>query len=1689
MTDKSRIIKQSSFMTEIRTTGTPIEDSSEPVIPVEMETPRPYQAEIFRKAKESNVIAVLDTGTGKTLISLLLLKHMASLEPSPSKKVSAFLVPTIPLVSQQATYITTHSNLKVGQYRGGNNNLSWTSEEWQAEMLDTDVFVMTPYILLNAMDHGSISMKNVNLIVFDECHHARSSHPYNLLMKTHYSMCLEQDRPKIFGMTASPCISKESARSSILHIENNLKCKAVTSSSYEQLLEYVSRPSERIVYYTPGDFFSPPKLYLTIIQKYPKLMAFLEREIGDAMSFCDVLGPWAADRALEYSILDLEKFMKKCLKKLTLKPIESLESDLVVHQVLPTAKNFEEFIETMTPPNEPIDTTSQEQDMNFSVPLPSISQEEKSPNSNKVVVDDQSNMLKRNHDQIDDVDFEDIGMVFKQETRMFNELESLSQDELNQYLDFCDELQRSPEWGGKSNILMSSDIGSKVNALVNILMEYENEEDFFCGIVFCQQRVMARVLQRLIAFHPKLDFIKSACLLGHGTRSKGTMYKQSSTMSVINQRAIVNNFRTGKLNLLIATNVAEEGLDIKPCNCVIRFDMMEMNLINYIQSRGRARHKSSQFIVLAQQGDDQPENLLKYLKFTENKMRDTLYNDDLDDKRADFKENDIKPAEIYRIKKTEAMATLYNAMSLLYQYCSVLPRSAYYTPIPEFLLAKGPSGYACQLHMPRNIRADCSKLRGPICSSAANAKREVAFRMIKLLHSCGELDDDLKPAHLFTKDPITGEIKRKIGIQNLSKNRKVRSHTTGIPSAFEGSWEVDTTVYLNIVHLCTNDDAADDTPDDATGGRFLAVGFLSFSKPSQRAVSVFPFKIGGIPHTVKVFTLKKKLKLEEDLIAKFKNYHFEFFSSILRSTMSVDYPWSTLCVPLIVDEADSVSFSRTTDPLEIIDFVALDFCSSVDRSDVSFIADETLSWNEVRDYVLYDEYRYGRNFVMLEIKRDQTPLTDISMDNAKFKNVNDIYKYRFNYPHELNPDQVLVYAEPLGYPYHYKKSHVNFQKVMLVPQVVTMCPIKRPHVLEARIFPILLRTITHRLLVSDILKNVPFTHTNIKLPTTMDLLQKAFTAPSANLDFNYERLEFLGDSFLKVYLTTHLFVSHPFRHEGYLSQCRIELENNNHLRKSANNLNLEAYILGDPFSRQHYIPPMIGNEKGQMLSDKTVADVVEASIGACILNAQENGGCEAVKFFLGDQFQTDLNDYSKLWKASETAGPNSVEPSLMKGCVSIQQQIGYSFKNINILVEALTHASAIMGGNSYERLEYLGDSVLGYVVTKFLYKLKPSLQPGPLSDLRSELVNNQFLGAITISLGFHNYLSHMNEELGMAISTWATDFQILFASTELAIGDVEKSTVTETEKLLFWNYMAACPKTIGDIYESILGAVYLDSDFKMEFVEKVMEKTLFEPWWHRFSILINDKEGIQSKHPMRELSDLINTLKCNALVMEVETLRNGLNQTRLKLHDLLIGVESHENKKDAKKMAAFKAVSYINSDLEKIKILCDCSKKETENDTNNNVNVSEKKQRKEYLVKQFPQVNDSTATSPNSGQVSDNDNDMELDKTVHSPNVTDIGSKQQSTVIIASSDHEDDGNSCNGNTDSIFQNAAESIEQTKDSEYGNHTVYRNGDNDQIVETEIRPIVDQLTSESMSTVSDFDDTLSVKSDPPMEVEGI
>lgn len=81
--------------------------------------------------------------------------------------------------------------------------------------------------------------------------------------------------------------------------------------------------------------------------------------------------------------------------------------------------------------------------------------------------------------------------------------------------------------------------------------------------------------------------------------------------------------RDDNLNLLVATNVLEEGLDVQICNAVIRFDLF-VHHINFVQSRGRARHKNSRFIMLAQRGDARDRETIFRVATSDDSMRKWL---------------------------------------------------------------------------------------------------------------------------------------------------------------------------------------------------------------------------------------------------------------------------------------------------------------------------------------------------------------------------------------------------------------------------------------------------------------------------------------------------------------------------------------------------------------------------------------------------------------------------------------------------------------------------------------------------------------------------------------------------------------------------------------------------------------------------------------------------------------------------------------------------------------------------------------------------------------------------------------------------------------------------------------------------------------------------------------------------------
>ncbi len=103
----------------------------------------------------------------------------------------------------------------------------------------------------------------------------------------------------------------------------------------------------------------------------------------------------------------------------------------------------------------------------------------------------------------------------------------------------------------------------------------------------------------------------------------------------------------------------------------------------------------------------------------------------------------------------------------------------------------------------------------------------------------------------------------------------------------------------------------------------------------------------------------------------------------------------------------------------------------------------------------------------------------------------------------------------------------------------------------------------------------------------------------------------------------------------------------------------------------------------------------------------------------------------------------------------LEKTIGYRFENITLLQNALTHSSyanerwhnSLM---SNERLEFLGDSILGMVVAEYLYKTFPDRPEGELTRMRADMVCEQALCVIAnrLGLGEHLLLGHGEEQTG-----------------------------------------------------------------------------------------------------------------------------------------------------------------------------------------------------------------------------------------------------------------------------------------------------------------------------------------------------
>lgn len=147
-----------------------------------------------------------------------------------------------------------------------------------------------------------------------------------------------------------------------------------------------------------------------------------------------------------------------------------------------------------------------------------------------------------------------------------------------------------------------------------------------------------------------------------------------------------------------------------------------------------------------------------------------------------------------------------------------------------------------------------------------------------------------------------------------------------------------------------------------------------------------------------------------------------------------------------------------------------------------------------------------------------------------------------------------------------------------------------------------------------------------------------------------------------------------------------------------------------------------------------------------------------------------------------------------KGHEQLQARLGYKFTDVDLLERALSHSSAISPGRrierSYQRLEFLGDRVLGLVVADMLYKRFPKSNEGELSRTLNTLVRKETCADIARQL-----------KLGS---------ELILGESEARTGGADKDAI------------------LGDVTEAVIGAIFLDGglDKAYAFVEHWFESYL-----------------------------------------------------------------------------------------------------------------------------------------------------------------------------------------------------------------------------------------------------------------------
>ncbi|XP_003226281.2 interferon-induced helicase C domain-containing protein 1 isoform X1 [Anolis carolinensis] len=518
---------------------------------------RDYQMEVAQQALEGkNILLCLPTGSGKTRVAVYIAKdHLDKKKDAGEEGKVIVLVNKVPLVEQHFRK-EFHPYLKHSYKVIGLSGMTQLKISFPKVVKDNHVIICTAQILENALQNAEqdeeegVQLSVFSLIIIDECHHTQKEAVYNNIMRRYLKQKMQNEKRRKMGkpLVPQPQILGLTASPGVGGAKNHSKAE-------EHILKICANlDAYGITTVRTNDLglnsqVKEPRKKIDIADDKTK-DPFREELVNIMMK---IQGYCQFNPNAEFGSQTYEQWVVQEEKK------AAKEENRKHHICAEHLKKYNDALLIN-------DTIRMIDAYNH---LKNFYKEEK---SKKMAVNEEEDEEEAVASKPDETDIFLMDLFYGKKD-MLQKLATVAKYE-----------------------------NEKLKLLRETLMTEFTKKPEARGIIFTKTRQSAFALYEWIKENPKFEEagVKAHYLIGAGHNSEFKPMTQNE------QKDVIEKFRIGKINLLIATTVAEEGLDIPECNIVIRYGLVT-NEIAMVQARGRARADESTYVLVASGGSGAAE--------------------------------------------------------------------------------------------------------------------------------------------------------------------------------------------------------------------------------------------------------------------------------------------------------------------------------------------------------------------------------------------------------------------------------------------------------------------------------------------------------------------------------------------------------------------------------------------------------------------------------------------------------------------------------------------------------------------------------------------------------------------------------------------------------------------------------------------------------------------------------------------------------------------------------------------------------------------------------------------------------------------------------------------------------------------------------------------------------------------------